>query len=96
MSQAIVGGIIGALASAFTVKRVVSVDGVYVGAGTIIENVLFGICVDTTECLIDYTDYDGNTYTDTTLTNSDIVIAKKPNIKSGNMFALTFKTTGLV
>lgn len=96
MSQAVLGGIIGALASAFTVKRVVSIDGIYVSSGATIENVIFGVCVDNSECVIDYTDYDGNTYTDITLANSDIIVAKKVNVKSGNIFALTFKTTGLV
>lgn len=96
MSQVIVGGIIGALASAFTVKRVVSIDGIYVSSGATIENVIFGVCVDNSGCVVDYTDYDGSTYTDITLANSNIIIAKKVDVKSGNMFALTFKTTGLV
>lgn len=96
MSQAIVGGVIGALASALTVKRVVSIDGIYVSSGATIENVIFGVCVDNSGCIVDYTDYDGNTYTDITLANGDIVIAKKVDVKSGNMFALTFKTTGII
>lgn len=95
MSQAIVGGIIGAFASAFTVKRVVSIDGIYVSSGATIENVIFGVCVDNSGCEISYVDYDGNNYT-STLANGDIVIAKRVDVKSGNMFALTFKTTGLV
>lgn len=95
MSQAIVGGIIGALASAFTVKRVVSIDGIYVSSGATIENVIFAVCVDNSGCEVSYVDYDGNSYT-STLANGDIVIAKKVDVRSGNMFALTFKTAGLV
>lgn len=95
MSQAIVGGIIGALASAFAIKRVVSIDGIYVSSGTTIENVIFGVCVDNSGCEISYVDYDGNNYT-STLANGDIVIAKKVDVRSGRIFSLTFKTTGLV
>lgn len=95
MSQAIIGGIVGALASAFTVKRIVSIDGIYVSSGATIENVIFGVCVNNSGCEISYVDYDGNNYT-STLANGDIVIAKKVDVRSGTMFALTFKTTGLV
>lgn len=95
MSQAVIGGIIGAFASAFTVKRVVSIDGVYVFPGTIIENVIFGVCIDNSGCEVSYVDYDGNNYT-STLASGDIVIAKKVDVRSGKIFALTFKTTGLV
>ena len=94
MSQAIVGGIIGALASTVVIKRVVNIDGIYVSSGATIENVIFGVCVDNSGCEISYVDYDGNNYT-STLANGDIVIAKKVDVRSGRMFALTFKTTGL-
>jgi len=91
MSQALVGGLVGAVGASFVVKRVKEVKMYYADAD--VHDVLVAVCVDSS-CTIDHTDVDGTVYSNVSLNQYDIVLGGKVAVKSGRMFIVSAVSAG--
>jgi hypothetical protein len=91
MSQALVGGLIGALGSSFIVKRIKEIKMYYADAG--VHDVLVAVCIDSS-CTIDHTDVDGAVNSNVSLNQYDIVLGGKVVVKSGRMFIMSAVQAG--
>ena len=86
MKQALVGGLIGAIGSAFVVKRVKELKMFYADSGE--HDVLVAVCVSNS-CVVDHTDVDGSVHMDVSLAANDLILGGKVAIKSGRMFVMS-------
>jgi len=86
MSQALVGGLIGTVGSAFVVKRVKELKMYYADSGE--HDVLVAVCASDL-CIVDHTDVDGAVYSDLSLAANDLILGGKVAIKSGRMFVMS-------
>ena len=95
MSQALVGGLIGAISSSFIVKRIKEIKMYYADAGSGVHDVLIAVCVDSS-CTIDHTDVDGVVHSNVSLNQYDIVLGGKVTVKSGRMFIMSAASIGIL
>jgi hypothetical protein len=72
MKQALVGGLIGAVGSAFVVKRVKELKMFYASSGKY-DNVVVAVCVDQL-CTVDHVDVNGNMYSNLQLHANDLIL----------------------
>ena len=86
MSQALVGGLIGAIGSSFVVKRVKEIKMYYADSGE--HDVLVAVCVGG-PCVVDHTDVDGAVHSNVSLAVNDLILGGKVAIKSGKMFVMS-------
>jgi len=86
MSQALVGGLIGAVGSAFVVKRIKELKMYYADSGE--HDVLIAVCVSSS-CVVDHVDVDGAVHRDVSLSSNDLILGGKVVIKSGRMFVMS-------
>jgi len=91
MSQALVGGLIGAIGSSFIVKRIKEIKMYYADAD--VHDVLVAVCVDSS-CTIDHTDVDGAVHSNVSLNQYDMVLGGKVVVKSGRMFIMSAVSAG--
>jgi len=91
MSQALVGGLIGAIGSSFIVKRIKEIKMYYADVGS--HDVLVAVCVSSS-CLVDHTDVDGAVHRDVSLSSNDLILGGKVVIKSGRMFIMSAISVG--
>ena len=91
MSQALVGGLIGAIGSSFIVKRIKEIKMYYADVGS--HDVLVAVCVSSS-CLVDHTDVDGAVHRDVSLSSNDLILGGKVVIKSGKMFIMSAVQVG--
>jgi hypothetical protein len=94
MSQAIVGGLIGAAASVAIVKRVREIKMFYATSGTY-NNVIIAVCVDKS-CIVDHTDVNGDVHRNVQLFANDMIIGGSVTVLSGRMFIMAFEAAGMV
>jgi len=93
MSQALVGGLIGAIGSAFVVKRVKELKMFYADSSE--HDVLVAVCVSNS-CVVDHTDVDGAVHSNVSMATNDLILGGKVAIKSGRMFIMTAETAGVI
>jgi hypothetical protein len=93
VSQALVGGLVGAVGASFVVKRVKEVKMYYADAGSGEHEVLVAVCVDSS-CTIDHTDVDGTVHSNVSLNQYDMVLGGKVAVKSGRMFIMSAVQVG--
>jgi len=91
MSQALIGGLVGAISSSFIVKRIKEIKMYYADAG--VHDVLVAVCVDSS-CTVDHTDVDGAVYSNVSLNQYDMVLGGKVVVKSGRMFIMSAVSVG--
>ena len=94
MSQALVGGLVGAVGASFVVKRVKEIKMIYTTSGEY-SNVVIAVCVDQM-CVVDHVDVDGHVYSNLNLSSNDMVVGGKITVKSGKMFVMTAEVAGVV
>ena len=75
------GGLIGAIGSAFVVKRVKELKMFYADSSE--HDVLVAVCVDQS-CTVDHVDVNGNTYSNLQLNASDLIFGGSVTVVSGN------------
>jgi len=93
MSQALVGGLVGAVGASFVVKRVKEVKMYYADAGS--HEVLVAVCIDSS-CTIDHIDVDGTVHSNVSLNQYDMVLGGKVTVKSGRMFIMSVVQSGMI
>ena len=93
MKQALVGGLIGAVGSAFVVKRVKEFKMFYADSGE--HDVLVAVCVSNS-CVVDHIDVDGAVHSNVSMAANDLILGGKVAIKSGRMFIMTAETAGVI
>jgi len=86
MSQAVIGGLVGAVGSAFVVKRVREVKMYYADSGE--HDVLVAVCVSNS-CMVDHIDVDGAVHSNVSMAANDLILGGKVAIKSGRMFVMS-------
>jgi hypothetical protein len=93
MSQAVLGGLVGIIGSAFVIRRVKEIKMYYADSGE--HDVLLAVCVSG-PCIVDHVDVDGATYRDLSLHSNDLIIGGKVTIKSGRMFIMRAEVAGVL
>ena len=93
MSQALLGGLVGAIGASFVVRRVKEIKMYYADSGE--HDVLIAVCVSSS-CVVDHVDVDGSAYSDISLSSNDLILGGKVVIKSGMMFIMTAEVAGMV
>ena len=86
MNQVVIGGLIGAVGSAFVVKRVKEIKMYYADSGE--HDVLVAVCVSNS-CVVDHTDVDGAVHSNVSMAANDLILGGKVAIKSGRMFVMS-------
>ena len=86
MSQAVIGGLVGAVGASFVVKRVKEIKMYYADSGE--YDVLVAVCVSNS-CVVDHIDVDGAVHNNLSLATNDLILGGKVAIKSGRMFVMS-------
>jgi hypothetical protein len=86
MSQAVIGGLIGAVGASAVVKRVKEIRMYYADSGE--HDVLVAVCVSSS-CMVDHVDVDGTIHENVSLSSNDLILGGKVVIKSGRMFVMS-------
>ena len=91
MSQAVIGGLLGAVGASFVVKRIKELKMYYADSGE--YDVLVAVCVSSS-CTVDHVDVDGTMHSDMSLSSNDLILGGKVVIKSGRMFVMSAVSAG--